>query len=165
MGMILNFLKIEQNQLDIFKEDSSKLAHRIYQAENESDPDFLDIDKSWDGIIFLLTGQSVQNASGDFVKLIFSGNLIDPNQDLGYGPAHYLNPNEVSELYAKLQQINTEQLKINFNAPIMNTLEVYPNIWDDGQLAIDYLIDNFINLRNFYADAAKKNQAIIMILN
>ncbi|MGB0870595.1 MAG: YfbM family protein [Flavobacteriales bacterium] len=165
MGMIINFLRIESDQLNIYKEDSSKLEDRIYNDEIDNDPNFIDIDKSWDGIIFLLTGQNVENASGEMLKIIFSGNLIDEEQDLGYGPAHYLNSNEVTELNFKLKQINMEELKAKFDANKMKQIGVYPDIWDEGASAMEYLIDYFEDLRNFYSEAALNKQAIISVLN
>ena len=165
MGMISNFLRVDSNMLESFRADSRLLENRIYSDEIDDDPDFIDIDKSWDGIIFLLTGQNVEKAEGEMLKLFFSGNLIDPEQNLGYGPAHYLDATEVRYLSDKMNKIQLEELKGKFDAIKMKNMDVYPGIWDEGEVALSYLIDSFEDLRSFYQQAATNNQAIISILN
>jgi len=41
-------------------------------------------------------------------RVWFSGQNIDENMDLGYGPAEYLTPEQVKELNAQLSNITVE---------------------------------------------------------
>ena len=164
MGMTATFLRVTEKELEEYKTNSEKLEDRFHRIEIYDDPNFIDIDKSWQGIIFLLTGQNLQNASGELLSVIFSENFVDPTQNFGFGPAHYLNSEEIKTINNKISNIKTKDLKNRFDPVKMDKLEVYPKIWDEGETAFEYLNTNFIKLKNFYQLAAQDNQAIISIV-
>lgn len=163
MSMIGNLLRVTKSELEDYLEDSSLLEGKIYdEAAHEN---LFDIDKSWDGIIFLLTGQSLANAQHNLVRVLFSGQIIDEEQDLGYGPAHYLTAEQVVELNNEISVITIADLKEKFNPQKMIELEVYPTIWDEGDDAFDYVVDGFLTVQNVFANATKNGEAIITFLN
>lgn len=164
MSMIGNLLRVTPSELEDYLKNSSLLENRIYNDETE-DENLVDIDKTWDGIIFLLTGQSLAFAEHHLVRVLFSGQLIDEEQDLGYGPAHYLTPDEVAELNNEISQITIADLKLKFNPAKMTELDVYPSIWDEDDDAFDYVADGFSTLQNTFKDAAENGEAIITFLN
>ncbi len=164
MGMVGNLLRVTKFELEDYLKDSSLLEDLIYDDETENEK-LVDIDKSWDGIIFLLTGQSFATAEHNLVKVLFSGQLIDEEQDLGYGPAHYLTPEQVADLNNEISTITIEDLKQKFNPKKMTELEVYPTIWDEGDDTFDYLVEGFSTLQNVFANATKNGEAIITFLN
>lgn len=164
MGMIGNLLRVTRSELEDYLKDSSLLEDKIYDDETETE-NLTDIDKSWDGIIFLLTGQGVATAEHHLVRVLFSGQLIDEEQDLGYGPAHYLTPEEVEELNHEISKITVADLKLKYNPEKMKALEVYPIIWDEGDDAFDYIADGFLQVQKAFADATNKREAIITFLN
>jgi len=164
MSMIGNLLRVTKSELEDYLKDSSLLENKIYDDETENE-NLVDIDKSWDGVIFLLTGQSFATAENNLVRILFSGQLIDEEQDFGYGPAHYLTPEQVAELNNEISTITIADLKQKFNPKKMNELEVYPTIWDEGDDAFDYVADGFLTLQNVFADATKNEEAIITFLN
>lgn len=165
MSMIGNLLRVTKTELEEYLKDSSLLEKRIYEDEAESDnPSLTDIDKSWDGILFLLTGNGLESA-GDhpLVKIFFSEQFIDEEQDLGYGPAHYLTPEQVATLNEHISNLKVEDLKQNYDPSRMEA--VYPSIWDEGDDAFDYLSQYFIQVKQVYADATKNGEAIITFIN
>ncbi|WP_236582261.1 YfbM family protein [Sphingobacterium spiritivorum] len=164
MGMIANLLRVTTSELEAYLKDSSLLEDSIYNDEEDTE-NLVDIDKSWDGIIFLLTGQSLATAKHNLVRILFSGQIIDEEQDLGYGPAHYLTAEQVAELNGEISAITIADLKQRFNPEKMNELEIYPIIWDEGDDAFDYLADGFLTLQNVFAEATKNKEAIITIMN
>jgi len=56
MGMTVTFLRVSKNELKECIENSELLEERVFNDEIDDDDNFLDIDKSWDGISFLSTG-------------------------------------------------------------------------------------------------------------
>lgn len=162
MGMIANLLRVTTTELETYLHDSSLLEERIYDENAFEDQNLNDVDKAWDGIIFLLTGQNIQNADHPLVQVLFSGQLIDEEQDLGYGPGHYLTSDQVKNISEQISKITTEDLKKKYNSKKMNELDVYP-IWDED--SFDYLDENFKLLQQIYAEAANNDQAIITFLN
>lgn len=165
MSMIINLLRVSKTELDNYLADSSKLEERIYKDDEEPDNALVNLDKSWDGIIFLLTGQSLATATSPLVRILFSGQLIDEEQDLGYGPAHYLTPEEVTELNQQISGIQISELKEKFNPVKMTELEIYPTIWEEGDDAFDYVADGFKTLQKTFAESTRNGEAIITFLN
>lgn len=147
MSMIGNLLRVTGAELDEYLKDSSLLEDKIYDDEMENDR-LVDIDKSWDGIIFLLTGQISATAKHHLASVLFSGQLIDEEQNLGYGPAHYLTPEQVAGLNNEISTITIADLRQKFNPGKMNELEVYPTIWDEGDDAIPFRFRDRTTKRN-----------------
>jgi len=164
MSMIGNLLRVSETELEDYLKDSSLLEDQIYEDEKENE-NLVDIDKSWDGIIFLLTGQSLMTADHNLVRVLFSGQLIDEEQDLGYGPAHYLTPEQVLELNNEISTLTVSDLKQRYNPDKMTELEVYPTIWNEGDDAFDYILEGFLTLQNVFSEASKKGEVIITFLS
>lgn len=162
MGMICTLIRVSVTELEAYQKDSSLLAERINKGT--PDPYFYDIDKSWDGIIYLLTGSNSSDTSQSLSKIIFSGQLIDKEQDLGTGPAHYLNPQQVKDIYDQIKEIIPASLKKNFDARAMKELGVYPNVWDHED-ATDYLVEYFETVQEVYALAVDHNEALITFIS
>jgi len=164
MGMVGNLLRVTSSELEEYLQDSSLLENRVYDDEAEEDPNLVDIDKSWEGILFLLTGQNLENADHPLSRVLFSGQLIDEDQDLGYGPAQYLTSDQVKEVNAEISKITISELSKNYNPDKMSELEIYPNIWDEEE-SLEYLTDYFQTVQEVYSEAARKNEAVITFLN
>lgn len=165
MGMVVTFLRISDQELETYKKNSQLLEDRIYSDEIDDDPNFIEIEKSWDGIIYLLTGKGAADSTGYLERVIFSAQFIDEEQNFGYGPAHFLMGEEVKELNQRLTKISIEELKLNFNPAEMSRLGIYPSIWEEGESAFEYLSTYFEVLKNFYVEASKNNQAIISMIS
>jgi hypothetical protein len=163
--MIGNLLRVTKPELEEYLKDSSLLESRIYKDESDDEENNLvDIDKSWDGIIFLLTGENFANTNHPLAKVLFSGQVIDEEQDLGYGPAQYLTVEQVKELNEQISKISIDVLIKKYDAKKMTELEVYPNIWGNV-VEKYYLIDYFQTIQEVYAEASKNNEAIITFIN
>lgn len=163
MGMIANLIRVPESELAEILEDSTILENIVYADDDygQENERVADIDKSWDGIIFLLTGHSIQNASHPLVNVLFSGQLIDEEQDMGYGPAHYLTSVQVKELNEQISGLTEEDLRKRFNPAEMKKQGVYPDIWDEGDDAFEYIYEGFISLQHTFITAAANNEAII----
>jgi hypothetical protein len=129
--MIGNLLSVTKTELENYLRDSSLLEHRIYNDETE-DPDLVDIDKAWEGILFLLTGQCLAEADHPLMAVLFSGQMIDDDQDLGFGPAHYVTPAQVVELNDQISKLTITDLQQRFDPVKMTELGIYPDIWSEG---------------------------------
>jgi hypothetical protein len=163
MSMIGNLLRVSFAELEAYLKDSSLLEARLDAALDDDDPNLVDIDKSWDGINFLLTGSSIGDTEHPMEKILFSMQYIDENQDLGYGPGNYVTPAQVKELNEALSKITREELSKRYDPKKMMGLQLYPNGWEEADL--DYLMENFKTVREVYAVAAKNDEAIITFLS
>ncbi len=164
MSMIANLMRVSSKELADYLNDSSLLENRIFNDEAE-DENLVDIDQSWNGLIYLLTGQHGENIDHPLLKVLFSDQYINEEQDLGYGPAHYLTPEQVRDLNNQISKITIAELKQKDNPEKMNALGVYPPIWDEGDSAFEFLEDGFTILQEAYSNAAEKGEAMIIFLN
>lgn len=171
MGMVANFLRVTNSELEAYLKDSSLLKGRIYgsfdeeeEDEEKEDPALTNIDKSWEGILFLLTGQKLKNLDHPMGKVFFGGQYIDEEQEIGYGPAEYLTPEQVKELNEALAKITEEELTERYDPGKMTELHIYPTIWEE-EGSLYYLLAFFQEVQKVYATAAKNNEAIITFIN
>lgn len=65
-GMIGNLIRVSQAELEEFKEDSSRLEEKLSREGSYQANWFLDLDKSWEGIQYILTGKG-KGESSDFI--------------------------------------------------------------------------------------------------
>jgi Domain of unknown function (DUF1877) len=164
MGMVASLLRVTSAELEAYLKDSSLLEERIYSEDSEEDPALVYIDKSWGGILFLLTGQNLASLDHPMGQVLFSGQVIDEEQDLGYGPGQYLTPGQVKELDVTLSKIPEEELTRRFDPGQMIKLEVYPGGWD-GEGMWGYLLEYFKEVQAIYSTAAGNDEAIITYIS
>lgn len=164
MSMIGNLLSVTKTELEDYLKDSSLLEHRIYNDEAE-DPNLVDIDKAWEGILFLLTGQCLAETDHPLMAVLFSGQIIDDDQDLGYGPAHYVSPAHVAELNDQISKLTITDLQQRFDPVKMTELGIYPEIWNEGTEAFDYLSEYFVTVQQVYDNASRNGEAIITFIS
>ena len=166
--MTCTLLRVTKNELNEYLNDSSLLEDRIHDNDESEDENenLIDIDKSWDGIIFLLTRQKFGNGNHPLLQVLFSEQFIDDEQDLGCGPAHYFTPEQVADLNEQISKITVEELRQKYDPEKMTELNVYPDIWENkSEEPFEYLSDNFLEIQQLYLDATKNGEAIITFLN
>lgn len=170
MGMIGNMIRVSNDELNRFKQNSELLEQKVYAEDSYGQDWYLDMDKSWEAIHYLLNRKSIAETEIEgspptvLGRILFNDQLVDAAQDLGYGPACYLTGEQVSETNATLQKIDLEELATRYNGSEMNQKGVYPEIWDEPE-SKDFALDSFNDLRAFYQKAADLNEAIITFIN
>jgi hypothetical protein len=121
----------------------------------------LSLDKAWHGVHYLLTGL-VEPDTTPLSQVIMGGTEIG-DDDLGYGPARYFAPTDVVTAATELGATTLEaQMQSRFDPARMTTLGIYPGGWTSTGLA--WLMDEYRNLRGFFADASKHQAAVITCL-
>ncbi|WP_343558605.1 YfbM family protein [Sphingobacterium sp.] len=167
MSMIQNFLRVNSETLNSFLTDSHLLRNMVYSKEAIHLNNLIDIDKAWEGIFFLLTGESIgtyDQALPPLSWLLVGPNDIDRNQDMGYGPATYTDIEQTRRIDLALQETSAEELTQRFDSITMLEKDIYPTIWDEEN-ALDYLLQYFEDLKAFYHMAALQHEAVILFLN
>ena len=138
MSMIMNLLRISKQELENYIQTPSLFEEKLdvlYESEDNDDA-FLDIDKAWSGILYLLTGKAFASGSPEdevdsLNRIFFSAQFFDEDMDVGYGPAHYLTPERVE--------------------------------WNEEDF--EYLYSHFQALQSFFATAASRGEAIVTFLS
>jgi hypothetical protein len=159
MAMIGNFLAVTVEKLDELMRDPAAAPPFLAAAVEDQDElgaDFLDVDKSWHGIHFLLTG-SVREGEPPLKWAVFGP--VATSADVGDGPARLLTPDQVVEVNRALVAITADKLKKKCDWQLMNDREIYPQGWRAGDE--DYLAENFMQLKKFYESAARRRMGVI----
>jgi hypothetical protein len=160
MSMIQNYLVVSQTQLEELYQGSKSVSTFLY-GENQNS--FVDIDKAWHGIHFILTGDAF---GGDkpLVNVVMGGTPIS-EEDVGVGPARGLSVSEVTEVAAALQAIDESEFKKRFNSEELAANDIYPDVWEDPDQDLEYLASHFSTLRETFLKAAREGKAMIVFIN
>jgi hypothetical protein len=168
MVMTAILVRVDMATLKNYQKDSFLLEDKLYDEGADEDDEVLNLGKSWDGIIYLLTSGAAMNELGArqnqvFYKIFKSETVVDEKQDFGSGPAHYLDSDTVREIYNKICDLSTAQLTSRFDAEKMTQAAIYPAIWKE-KYSLTYLLDSFDTLRLFYKQAIDNEQVIISVI-
>lgn len=165
MGMIMYLLRISKQELESYIDKPDLfLENRVDDAYS------MDIDKAWGGILYLLTGKAFASGSTEdevdsLNRIFFSAQFFDEDMDVGYGPAHYLTPEQVAGIHRKIASLTEADLKARYDPEAMNEEEeLYPSL-DWNEEIFEYLYFHFQALQSFFATAASRGEAIVTFLS
>jgi hypothetical protein len=158
MSMIAVFKQITPEQLNELIANPDLVEELIFNEEE--DDDSIDIDKAWHGIHFLLNNDPWDGEEP--LKFTILGKY-EIGEDVGYGPAHYLTSEDVKTITKALSNISAEALKSKFDADKMIKADIYPSVWEEEDV-VEYLIEYYKVLVDYYNDAAEKGNAMLMSL-
>jgi hypothetical protein len=116
----------------------------------------LNLEKSWHVLHFLLTGEA-EETQPPLGNAILGGKEI--GDDLGYGPARFLTPQQVQEVASALASMKKEDLASRFNLDAMIKAQIYP-VRDESELELAQ--EYFEDLSRYYADAAVAGNAMLL---
>lgn len=158
-GMRLTLVMVTPQQFSQVKDSEDVLTKTLFESSHDV---ALGMDKEWHGIHYLLTG-SPYSAQGVLGQAILGGSEF--GTDLGYGPARYISPREVSSIATALKNLPIEQFKMRYDPEAMTKAEIYPGVWErEGQEGLKWLITGFEQLREFYDRAAAKGMGIVLVI-
>ena len=161
MGKYTRLLRIEI--LQVKELVNAELIERFYPKDLNR-PNLLDLDKSLEGIFFLLTGSAYSPNINSGYGILFNGHPFVPAD--GVDPdAVFIEilPDKVQKLNALLVRIELSAIRNNYDPLKMMEACVYPEIWTNGNESYDYLVAHFTALREFIKKAATESQAILLL--
>lgn len=165
MGMVACFVAVSAPTLERLREEEDAIADFLYPDDVDSEPpNYIDLDKAWHGIHYLLTGEA--EGGREPLSLAVQGG-VEFGPEIGYGSARFLLPAQVAVIAAALNSLPAAALKTKFNPQDMRAKEIYPDIiWlRDGANALEYLLENYQQLVAFYREAAARRDAVIQWLS
>lgn len=162
-SMIGNFLQISPEQLAIIQKDPSRISPLLYPEDPKIQTGAKDVDKAWQGIHFLLSGDPLKG-EGTLALAVLGGPEI--GDDVGYGPARFLTPSQVSAVNEALSKITQDEFRSRFNPAALQKADIYPpEVWETGEDAFEFLWENFEIMKDYYNDAAQKGNAMLIYIN
>ena len=163
MGMVGCFAAVDEGTLRRLMHDPGLISDYLHPDGGDSEPpNAIDIDKAWHGIHYLLTGTADRGAEA-LSWAVLGG--VEIGEEIGYGPARFLEPGEVQSVAAWLPDDTV--FRSRFDPQAMEKAKIYPEvIWvRDGNEALDYLLENYRALVAFYKSAAERGDGAILWLS
>jgi hypothetical protein len=164
MSMIGNFVALEPSKLAALIEDPTTVEPFLYPDDDEGvPPNHLDVDKAWHAIHFTLN-QRTWDGDGPLGLAVLGGQEL--GEDVGYGPARFLTPEEVQQVASAITAVTPEAFRAQFNPKALDEAEIYPQIWErDGDEGLDYVLHYFSELQSFYRQAAERGDGALLFIN
>jgi hypothetical protein len=133
----------------------------IERQRTAAEGDCMDIDKSWHGLHFLMTGTAW--AGDPPLNFILRGGTEVAGSD---GSTTRLYPSsQLREIHRALKGVDPLLLKSTYDPAAMMNLEIYPGIWGRDAHALDYCIDHFASLKRFVARADRSSLGMVTLLS
>jgi hypothetical protein len=161
--MIGNYRRLEEARLEQLLASPEALSGYLYPETEKHPGRYLDIDKSWHIIHFLLNGKTWEG-EWPLVAAVLGGAVVS-DVDVGYGPARYLMPAEVAEVSAALAEVPASTLLQRWDSEAIAAAEIYPQAWAGQADDLEYVGSNYEALCRFFAEAAARDEAMILYIN
>lgn len=165
MSLIGHVYLLPEAKIQALLADPSRVYEEIDASYNQPEQGFVDLDKAWHCLHFLLTG-SAQGGSGPLSFLLQGGTPVGSEDLGGYGPARVLRPLEVAALAEALAPITQAQLLARFDLKKLEKLEVYPGRWAELNLRsehdVGYFLGPFEDLKRATARAKAERLGLIV---
>ena len=162
MSMIGNFYMTDEATAKRLMAQPQEIESLLYPDDERDSDARLDIDKTWNIIHFLLTGDVLQGAP-PHRDVILGGEPIG-DHDVGYGPARLLWAAEVKKVSDLLAGLPAPELLKNFDVEAVASADVYPG-WTGDSEDIEYITQYYEELRGFYAEAAQRSYCVIQYIS
>ena len=160
MSMIGNYLLVSHEELKQLIASPENISEFLYEEKEE---DVIDIDKAWHAIHFTLNGSEWGGEEPLFFAVL-GGSPIG-EEDVGYGPARALVPDQVKATYTALSSIDEEKFKSMYSADALTKNDIYPQIWSEGVEAMDYVVAYYKELVSIFEKASQNGSGLVIFLN
>ncbi|GGG04207.1 hypothetical protein GCM10010912_56170 [Paenibacillus albidus] len=153
MGMIGQYIAVSPQTLQDITEGKTEI-HDIEVG--------LDIDKAWQVLHYVLCGDIV-GGEPPLGYIVPMGCYIGEFSDM---PLFAVSPDQLREAVAAIEPLTADDLKRQYNYAELLEEEVYPVMPDeDPEELFDYIFSNFAAIREFYAQAAAKEQTVLFYVS
>ena len=155
MGMIANYQYLSDDKLKQIKLLSNEEEDLLDLAEDyaEEYEIFLDIDKMWDALVFVLTGFSSSEFLDDNpLREAVLG--VTPLEDVSEYMA-YTEKSRIVAISQALEEFDMDSAMANFSMEACKKAELYPDIWDyleEEEEIKDDILTCFVKMKDFYKE-------------
>jgi hypothetical protein len=132
----------------------------------DGEGDLGDLDKSWHGIHYLLTGSP--DECGTPLQFLVAGGTDVGDDDVGYGAARVFTSAEARVIASALSAISDDELRSRFAPEAMMRAAIYPEIWDRDPKDDDtlgYLMEYVAVLRQAMTTVTSRGHGLLVVLS
>lgn len=167
MGMIGNYYMADEETVRSIQNGALSVEDLIYDENDDVDEEAsLDIDKAWNAIHFVLTGEAeLEDNHSLLAKVVLGGTPVN-EEDVGYGPALLITAEEVRQIAEAIQPIGREAFGERFHVAEMLENEVYPVMPDEDEEGFfEYVWDYFTAVQAFFQNASSQGKCVLFYIN
>ena len=167
MGMIANYQYLPDDELKQIKLLSNEEEDLLDLAEDyvEEYEIFLDIDKMWDALLFVMTGFSSSEFLDDNpLREAVLG--VTPLEEVSEYIA-YTEKNKVAEIVEALESFDMDRAMTDFSMEACKKADLYPDIWDyleEEEEIKDDILTCFVKMKDFYKEIIKLNGNVLVTI-
>ena len=153
--MIANYQYLPDDELKQIKLLSNEEEDLLDLEEDyaEEYEIFLDIDKMWDALVFVLTGFSSSEFLDDNpLREAVLG--VTPLEDVSEYIA-YTEKNKIAEIVEALESFDMDRAMTDFSMEACKKADLYPDIWDyleEEEEIKDDILTCFVKMKDFYKE-------------
>ncbi len=168
MSLIGHVYLLSEPRIRALLEDPASVDSVIDASYNAPEAGFVDLDKAWHCLHYLLTGSA--RGGQPPLDFLLQGGAPVGSEDLGgAGPARVFLPAEVARIAAALAPIEPASLMARFDLKKLAALEVYPGRWSELNLRSDYEVGYYFGpfgeLKRVTARAAAEGLGMLVWLS
>ena len=157
MSMIGQMVQVPPEELENLAGDADAINDLLMGGGGYS------LEKMWQALHVMLTGDPEMGGDPPLAWAILGNEEI--GEDLGYGPARFLTPDEVQEVAAALAGVTHEDMKEGFDPKELEESDLYPDIADeDPDELFDELMIYFDGLVEYYSAAAESGNGMLLAI-
>lgn len=162
MGMIACYSEVDAKSIDAWKTQSSEEIMEALEASE--DVELYNMDKLWDGLHFLLTGESAGAPIKDNLlsEAVIGTDLFSQDEDSDF--LSYIYPKRVHEIADALDTMDIEAVLDAFSPSVFAANQIYPSIWEESEKENlrEELAEAFQGLKQFFHTTATKDKGIVV---
>lgn len=137
MSLIGHVYLLPEQKVAALVADPAAVFEVIDRAYNAPDQGFVDLDKAWNCLHYLLTG-TPRDGEGPLAFLLKGGTAVGDEDLGGMGPARVFTPGELNVIADALLPVTRQTLVARFDLKKLEALDVYPGRWSELNLRSDY---------------------------
>ena len=167
MGMIANYQYLPDDKLKQIKLLSNEENDLLDLAEDyaEEYEIFLDIDKMWDALVFVLTGFSSSEFLDDNpLREAVLG--VTPLEEVSEYIA-YTEKTKIAEIVKALESFDMDRAMTDFSMEACKKADLYPDIWDyleEEEEIKDDILTCFVKMKDFYKKILELNGNVLVTI-
>lgn len=160
--MIGNVCPASDTEIEALLTDPSRVTRFLYGSEADG-RQRVSLDRAWHAIHFALTGSRL---GGDepLNFLVDEGTSVG-TVDVGYGPARVLTSDRVRDVAGALATIAPEDIARRVDPGQLDRELIYPGNWQNNGFGVDYVVDNYRQLRTLLVRLAQEGLGLVLYIN
>jgi hypothetical protein len=160
--MIGNLRPASDSDIERLLANPAEITRFLYGADADG-RDRVVLDKAWHAIHFALTGSRL---GGDqpLNFLVDEGTPVG-EVDVGYGPARVLTSAQVRQIAGALEPIQPDDVAARVDLKKFDEEVIYPGNWQHNGIGVDFVVDNYRDMRALIVRLAKQGQGMVLYIN